>query len=79
MEKEYTKADMGRQRLTGALWGGLLVLGVMIACGETGGNYMRGELRRVEAEQAAYQTQCEASVNRALGAVALAEKALQGR
>jgi len=79
IERMYTIEEVRKRVLVAALAGVAGAIGALVLLGETGGNYMRGELRAFEAEQAAYQQQCEATANRALGATRLAADVLKDR
>ena len=46
---------------------------LLMAMGETGGSYLRSIIRNNEEDYAVYREQCEASLNKALGSLTMAE------
>ena len=53
--------------------GGAFAIMLLMAMGETGGSYLRSIIRSNEADYAVYREQCEASLNKALGSLTMAE------
>lgn len=83
LERTYTLAEVKKNQrrsvITGAIAGAFGMVGLLVLIGETGGNYMRSELHKQDAQHETYRQQCEATANRALGATTLAENVLKGR
>ncbi len=53
--------------------GGAFSIMLLMALGETGGGYLRSVIRSNEEDYAVYRQQCEASLNKALGSLSMAE------